>query len=70
MPKNCVVTIKPASPYAAGSPQSSGRGSNAPRGCLSKPTARAISAAPDRIACTADISALPPVAQPFLTFVN
>ncbi len=70
MPKNWVVTIRPASPYAAGSPQSSGRGSKAPRGCLSNPTARATSAAPDRIACTADISALPPVAQPFLTFVK
>ena len=70
MPKNCVVTMRPASPYAAGRPQSSGRGSKAPRGCLSKPTASAISALPERIAFTADINALPPVAQPFLTFVN
>ncbi len=70
MPKNWVVTMSPASPYPSGRPHSAGRGSKAPRGCLSNPTASAMSAAPARIALTAENNALPPVAQPFLTLVN
>lgn len=70
MAKNWVVTMSPSRPYASSSPQSAGRGSKAPRGCLSKPTARATSAAPERIAPTADTRALPPVAQPLRTLMN
>ena len=51
-------------------PQSSGSGLNAPRGCLSKPTTSATSAAPETSIAWAVVSAVPPVAQPFLTLMN
>ena len=44
MAKNCVVSIRPVSPYHEPMPQSSGSGLNAPGGCLSKPTTSATSA--------------------------
>ena len=47
MAKNWVVSIRPVSPYQEPIPQSSGSGLNAPRGCLSKPTTSATSAAPE-----------------------
>ena len=39
MAKNCVVSIRPVSPYQWPSPHASGSALNAPRGCLSKPIA-------------------------------
>src|SRR5580765_8721721 len=69
-PKNCVVTISPISPYHAGSDQSAGSFWNAPRGCLSNPTTRPISYAPDCSVWNADTSDEPPVAQPFFTLMN
>src|SRR6185503_15433716 len=70
MAKNCVVSIRPVSPYHEPMPQSSGSGLNAPGGCLSNPTTRAISADPDVSIACAVVSADPPVAQPFLTLMN
>ena len=70
MAKNCVVSIRPVSPYHAPRPQSSGSGLNAPGGCLSKPTTSAISAAPASSMAWAVASADPPVAQPLRTLMN
>src|SRR5687767_15096520 len=70
MAKNCVVSIRPVSPYQEPSPQSSGRGSNAPGGCLSNPTTIAISAAPEASIACAVASADPPVAQPLRTLMK
>ena len=68
--KNCVVSMRPDSPYQDPMPHSSGSGLNAPGGCLSKPTTNATSALPaDSIAC-AVIKAEPPVAHPFLTLMK
>ena len=68
--KNCVVTISPAAPYQSGRLYSAGIALNAPRGCLSNPTARPRSYSPDRIAICAENSADPPAAQPLRTLMN
>src|SRR3954471_18021787 len=70
MAKNCVVSIRPVSPYQDPRPHSSGSGLNAPGGCLSKPTTSAISAEPATSIACAVVSADPPVAQPFETLMN
>src|SRR6476619_2474224 len=70
MAKNCVVSIRPVSPYQEPIPHSSGSGLNAPGGCLSKPTTSASSASPAASIACAVVSAEPPVAQPFLTLMN
>ena len=48
-PKNCVVSMRPVSPYQLPMPIDSGSALNAPRGCLSKPIATPTSIAPERI---------------------
>ena len=70
MPKYCVVSIMPRSPYQPPRPQSSGRGSNAPRACLSNPTTSPISWVPEAMAARAVSRDAPPVAQPLITLVN
>src|SRR5881227_1141164 len=70
MAKNCVVSIRPVSPYQEPSPHSVGSGLNAPGGCLSKPTTSATSAEPDESIACAVVNAEPPVAHPFLTLMN
>ena len=69
-PKNWVVTINPTRPYQSGSDQSEGSFWKAPRGCLSKPTTTATSAAPDSSARTAATRDEPPVAQPLRMLTN
>ncbi len=70
MAKNWVVTMNPRSPYHWGRPELAGSALNIPRGCLSKPTARPRSNWPEDTACTEAASALPAVAQPFITLMN
>ena len=71
MAKNWVVTMKPRSPYHWGRPEMAGSALNMPRGCLSKPTARPeVELARTPTACTDAASALPAVAQPFITLMN
>ena len=70
MAKNCVVTMKPRSPYHWPMPAEAGSALNIPRGCLSNPTARPRSNCPDPTACVAAASALPAVAQPLETLMN
>src|SRR5690606_34841734 len=67
MPKKWVVRNSPASPYQSGSPDTEGWSENAPRGCLSSPTAMARSASPSLIALAAIASEVAPVAQPVKT---
>ena len=70
MPKNCVVRARPDCPYHSSSPFAFRSTRNAPRSCLSNPTAIPTSYMPDSIELYAENSADPPVAQPFATLMN
>src|ERR1700739_1621817 len=70
MPKNLVVTNCPFSAYHCGSASLAGSSVNAPRGCLSMPTAIPMSYFPNRIVSAHNCVALAPVAQAVNTAVK
>ena len=70
IPKNLVVTNWPLSPYHAGTLVRVGSTLNEPRGCLSMPTATAMSATPATMALAACWIVAAPVAQALNTFMN
>ena len=70
MPKNLVVTNCPFWAYHCGSASFAGSSVNAPRGCLSRPTAMPMSYLPSRMVSAVCWIALAEVAQALKTLVN
>ena len=70
IPKNLVVMNWPFSPYHCGSASLAGSSVNAPRGCLSMPTAMPMSYLPSRIVSAVCWMALAEVAQALNTLVK
>ncbi len=70
MPKNFVVVNWPLSPYQAGTFVSVGSTLNAPRACLSIPTATTMSPLPATMALAACWVMAAPVAHALNTFMN